>query len=158
VKPARYMAGASTVQPNSAARSALLQTAMTATLPGWAGEVSPAARRQLIDATVGVSKPTVFTTVGNKAQLLKAVRDVAMAGDDDPVPVAQRLTVRHARDVQTAEAALRLIAAHISCLSGRYAHIDEVLHGAAAPANPNWLNCGEQTSVGAGILLGIIRG
>ena len=34
-----------------------------------------------IAAAAGVSKPTVFTAVGNsKAQLLKVVRDVAMAG------------------------------------------------------------------------------
>jgi AcrR family transcriptional regulator len=114
-----------------------------------------------IAAAAGVSKPTVFTAVGNKAQLLKAVRDVAMAGDDDPVPVAQRPTVQHARDAQTAEAALRLIAAHISGLSGRYARIDEVLRGAAA-GEPElaelWETSERQRRVGAGILLGIIRG
>ena len=43
-----------------------------------------------IAAAAGVSKLTVFTAVGNKAQLLKAARDVAMAGDDGPAPVARR--------------------------------------------------------------------
>ena len=37
-----------------------------------------------VAARAGVSKPTVFTAVGNKATLLKVVRDVAMAGDDQP--------------------------------------------------------------------------
>jgi len=79
-----------------------------------------------IAAAAGVSKLTVFTAVGNKAQLLKAARDVAMAGDDGPAPVARRPSVERARDAQTAAEALRLVAAHITSLSGRYACIDEV--------------------------------
>ena len=114
-----------------------------------------------IAAAAGVSKPTVFTAVGSKAELLKAVRDVAMAGDDDPVPVAQRSTVQHARDARTAEEALRLIAAHIAGLSGRYARIDEVLRDAAA-GEPElaglWETSERQRRAGAAILLGIIRG
>jgi len=120
-----------------------------------------AATVEEIAAAAGVSKPTVFTAVGNKAQLLKAVRDVAMAGDDDPVPVAQRSTVQHARDARTAEEALRLIAAHIAGLSGRYARIDEVLRDAAA-GEPElaglWETSERQRRAGAAILLGIIRG
>jgi AcrR family transcriptional regulator len=38
----------------------------------------------------GVSKPTAFASVGNKRALLKAARDLAMAGDDEPVPIAAR--------------------------------------------------------------------
>jgi AcrR family transcriptional regulator len=115
-----------------------------------------------IAAAAGVSKPTVFTAVGNKVQLLKAVRDVAMAGDDDPAPVAQRPSVERARDAQTAEEALRLVAAHIVALSGRYALIDEVLRGAAATGEPElaelWETSERQRRTGAGILLDIIRG
>lgn len=115
-----------------------------------------------IAAAAGVSKPTVFTAVGNKVQLLKAVRDVAMAGDDDPAPVAQRPSVERARDAQTAEEALRLVAAHIVALSGRYALIDEVLRGAAATGEPElaelWETSERQRRTGAGILLAIIRG
>src|SRR6478752_4263431 len=43
-----------------------------------------------VAATAGVSKPTVFTAVGNKQALLRAVRDVAIAGDDDQVPITGR--------------------------------------------------------------------
>ena len=115
-----------------------------------------------IAAAAGVSKPTVFTAVGNKTQLLKAVRDVAMAGDDAPAPVAQRPSVARARDAQTAEEALRLVAAHIAGLSGRYARIDEVLRGAAATGEPEladlWETSERQRRAGAAILLGIIRG
>jgi AcrR family transcriptional regulator len=115
-----------------------------------------------IAAAAGVSKPTVFTAVGTKVQLLKAVRDVAMAGDDDPAPVAQRPSVERAQDAHTAEEALRLIAAHIVALSGRYALIDEVLRGAAATGEPElaelWETSERQRRTGAGILLDIIRG
>ena len=55
-----------------------------------------------IAAAAGVSKPTVFTAVGNKTQLLKVVRDVAMAGDDAAAPVAERPSVERARDAPTA--------------------------------------------------------
>jgi AcrR family transcriptional regulator len=115
-----------------------------------------------IAAAAGVSKPTVFTAVGNKAQLLKVVRDVAMAGDDDPVPVAERPSVERARDARTAQEALRLIVEHTVRLSGRYARIDEVLRGAAATGEPElaelWETSEQQRRTGAGILLGIIRG
>ncbi len=35
----------------------------------------------------GVSKPTVFTAVGNKQTVLRTVRDTAIAGDGQPVPM-----------------------------------------------------------------------
>jgi AcrR family transcriptional regulator len=115
-----------------------------------------------IAAAAGVSKPTVFTAVGSKAQLLKAVRDVAMAGDDDPAPVAERPSVERARDAQTAEEALHLVVAHITGMFGRYARIDEVLRGAAATGEPElaelWETSERQRRIGAAILLGIIRG
>ena len=37
-----------------------------------------------------VSVETVYKTFGNKAGLLKAVFDVAVAGDDEPVPMVER--------------------------------------------------------------------
>ena len=39
----------------------------------------------------GVSKPTVFASAGSKRSLLKDLYDLAVAGDDQPVPVAERL-------------------------------------------------------------------
>jgi hypothetical protein len=51
------------------------------------------------------------------------------AGDDGPAPVARRPSVERARDAQTAAEALRLVATHLTSLSGRYACIDEVPRG-----------------------------
>lgn len=45
----------------------------------------------------GVGRATVFTSVpGGKPELLKLARDLALAGDDEPVPVPQRPWFRHA--------------------------------------------------------------
>jgi AcrR family transcriptional regulator len=114
-----------------------------------------------IAAVAGVSKPTVFTAVGNKTQLLKVVRDVAMAGDDDAAPVAQRPSVERARDAPTAEQALGLITAHSVGLSVRYARLDEVVRGAAATGEPDlvelWETSERQRRAGARILLDIVR-
>ena len=38
----------------------------------------------------GVSDETIYKTVGGKAALVKAVRDITLVGDDEPVPLAQR--------------------------------------------------------------------
>ena len=38
----------------------------------------------------GVSPQTVYNVVGGKAALLKSVYDVALAGDDEPVPMGER--------------------------------------------------------------------
>lgn len=40
-----------------------------------------------IAAAAGVARPTVLTVFGTKARLLRSVVDVAMAGNDEPVPV-----------------------------------------------------------------------
>ena len=42
----------------------------------------------------GVSRKTVFTAVGGKLELLKAALDWAIAGDDLPVPLADRPVMR----------------------------------------------------------------
>jgi len=45
----------------------------------------------------GVSRKTVFSAVGGKAVLLKLALDWALAGDDEPVPLADRPEVRQER-------------------------------------------------------------
>jgi AcrR family transcriptional regulator len=44
----------------------------------------------------GVSQDTIYKTFGSKQQLMKAVYDVTVAGDDEPVPLGQRPTVQRA--------------------------------------------------------------
>jgi AcrR family transcriptional regulator len=79
----------------------------------------------------GVSKPTVFSAVGNKQMVLRAVRDVAIAGDDEPVPVAKRPAANRIRGEPDQRRAVELLAQHLTGVAGRYAEINEVLHAAA---------------------------
>jgi AcrR family transcriptional regulator len=115
-----------------------------------------------IAARAGVSKPTVFTAVGNKQTLLKTVRDVAMAGDDDPTPVGQRPSMQRARDAADQESALQEIAGHIAALQARYSPVDEVFRGAAASGDAAlrelWRTSEEQRYLGAGLLVDILLG
>jgi AcrR family transcriptional regulator len=43
-----------------------------------------------IATAAGVARPTVFAVFGSKGALLKQVLDEALAGDDAPIPVAER--------------------------------------------------------------------
>ena len=43
-----------------------------------------------IAAAAGVARPTVTATFGSKPALLKALVGEALAGDDEPIPVAVR--------------------------------------------------------------------
>src|SRR3974390_1527546 len=47
-----------------------------------------------IAQAAGVSRKTVFASVGGKAQALKLAVDWAIMGDDEPVPVLERPHVR----------------------------------------------------------------
>lgn len=84
----------------SAARDAFLAS-------GWAGTTMRA-----VAGAAGVSVPTVEQGFGTKAQLLKEVIDVAIAGDDRPVPVLDRPWAVEA----TAEPSLRGFLDHVAAV------------------------------------------
>lgn len=106
-----------------------------------------------VAARAGVSKPTVFTAVGNKQTLLAVVRDVAMAGDDEPVAVDDRPAAAAVRAEPDQDRAIVLAAAAIVDVWRRYAAVDEVLRGAAASGEPDlrglWAESERQRLVGA---------
>lgn len=110
-----------------------------------------------IAVRAGVSKPTVFTSVGNKQTLLKVVRDVAMAGDDEPVAVSGRSLAHAVREESDQELAIELAAESITGVWRRYAAIDAVLRGAAAGGEPDlralWEAAERQRHEGAGFWL-----
>jgi AcrR family transcriptional regulator len=67
-------------------RATVLDVARSAFLErGYASTTVPA-----IATAAGVSVETVYKAFGNKAGLLKAMFDVAIVGDDEPVPLQQR--------------------------------------------------------------------
>jgi AcrR family transcriptional regulator len=106
-----------------------------------------------IAARAGVSKPTVFTAVGNKQTVLAAVRDVAMAGDHEPVSVAQRPLAQRIRAEPDQRRTVELLAALFTEIGGRYSEIDAVLRGAAQSGEPElrelWRTSDEQRLSGA---------
>jgi AcrR family transcriptional regulator len=79
----------------------------------------------------GVSKPTVFAAAGSKPAILKQLRDIALAGDDEPVPVAQRPWFQEALAEPDPHRALRLYARITTAIQARSADVYEVLRAAA---------------------------
>lgn len=84
----------------------------------------------------GVSKPTVFHAVGNKQALLRAVRDLAIAGDDRPVPVARRPAAAAIRAEPDQRKAVERLARHLTEVASRYGVVYEQLRVAAASGEP----------------------
>ena len=84
----------------------------------------------------GVSKPTVFSAVGNKQELLATVRTVALRGDDEPLTVAEREPWRRILAEPDPYRAIELEVEHLADLWSRYAEIKEVLRGAASSGEP----------------------
>lgn len=79
----------------------------------------------------GVSRPTVFRAVGKKQMLLRTVREVALAGDDEPVAVAERPLTNAIRQEPDRHRAIELLAHHLTLVASRYAQIYEELRAAA---------------------------
>lgn len=59
----------------------------------------------------GVSPQTVYNLVGGKADVVKAVYDVTLAGDDDPTPLSERPAFRAVIDASDARSYARAYAA-----------------------------------------------
>jgi len=86
----------------------------------------------LIAEAAGVSRATVFTAVGGKAVLLKTAYDVALVGDDEPVPMPQRPWAQGVAKATTPAAMLEAYADLMLVLASRVGGINEAIRGAAA--------------------------
>ena len=115
----------------SATRHAVLEAARELFIAQGYGATSV----DQIAARAGVSKPTVFSAVGNKPTILRIVRDVAIAGDDAPMPVAKRPLTERIRSEPDQRRAVELLARHLTAVGSRYAEIHEVIHAAADGAD-----------------------
>jgi AcrR family transcriptional regulator len=89
-----------------------------------------------VAAEAGVSVPTVELLFGTKAQLLHVVIDVAIAGDDEPVPVLSRAWVAEAQSVRDLADFLLVVARVVSEAQARSAGVILVAYEAAA-ADPD---------------------
>src|SRR6476469_10272994 len=103
-----------------------------------------AARRSFLDvgyaattmragaAEAGVSVETVYKAFGNKAGLVKAVFDVAVVGDDEPVPLMEREFVRRNRAEPDPRKKLQAYGAHLARTIPRAGPVQLVVRDAAA--------------------------
>ena len=82
-----------------------------------------------------VSRRTVFNSAGGKAALLKLALDWAIAGDDEPIPMADRPAVKAIQAEPDPRKALMLWVQTVTEVAARIAPIGEVLT-AAADADP----------------------
>lgn len=73
-----------------------------------------------VAAAAGVARPTVCAAFGSKAALLRQVLDEALAGDDEPGPVAERPWFRPVWDAPT-QATVLYAYAEVCTLIGRRA-------------------------------------
>lgn len=88
-----------------------------------------------IAAAAGVARPTVFTAVGGKAAILKEVVDIALSGDEEPVPVRERPWFVEMMDEPDPHRMLALHARNITTMSRRVAAVYGAVE-AASTADP----------------------
>lgn len=86
---------------------------------------------QLVADAAGVSRATVFNSVGGKAALLRAAYDVATVGDDAPVPLPQRPEALAILAEPDPRRAIGMYAALVTSVSSRLAGIYEAFRSAA---------------------------
>ncbi len=86
---------------------------------------------EAIAEAAGVSRKTVFTSVGGKLETLKLALDWAIAGDDAPLPVLERPHVQAGLREPDARQILRDFSTNIVEVMGRTAALVQVLESAA---------------------------
>lgn len=89
MSPRRYDASGRQAQAAAVRRRIVREAMVLYVERGYAGTTVAA-----VSAAAEVSAPTVYAGFASKVQLLKACIDLALAGDDEDVPVAARPTFR----------------------------------------------------------------
>jgi AcrR family transcriptional regulator len=92
---------------------------------GYAGTTIDA-----VAEAAGVSRRTVFLSVGSKAELLKTAWDWGVTGDDEPIPMAERPHVLAMQQVTDPERLVRLWVEQVLGVADRLAPLETVLNRA----------------------------
>jgi AcrR family transcriptional regulator len=87
---------------------------------------------EAIAQAAGVGRATVFTSVGGKPALLRTAYDVAIVGDDEPVPLPQRPWARRVLEATTQRERIDRYADMLVLVNSRVAGICEAFRGAAS--------------------------
>ncbi|WP_406457932.1 TetR/AcrR family transcriptional regulator [Streptomyces sp. NBC_01622] len=75
----------------------------------------------------GVSPETVYKSFGGKPGMVKALWDITLAGDDEPVPMADRPQVQEFLAIRELDTKLRLYAAYVRGIHERVAALFALL-------------------------------
>jgi AcrR family transcriptional regulator len=86
---------------------------------------------QQIADRADVAWQTVYSVFGSKPAILSAVFDVAVAGDDEPIPVPQRPFVRAIAEAPAPSEKVRIFAEHLREAGERTAGVLSVIEAAA---------------------------
>lgn len=84
-----------------------------------------------VAARAGVSRKTVFTSVGGKVALLKLALDWALVGDDEPLPMSERQVIGEMEQLTDLRALVARWARFVAALEERAAPLAAVLIVAA---------------------------
>ena len=106
-----------------------------------------------IAAAAGVAPETVYSAFRNKPTLLKTLVDVRAAGDDEPIPVAQREPFRRIAEERDARRKLEHFATAARAMLERGVGEVQLVVRAAASADPKiaelWTDLTQQRRTGA---------
>lgn len=113
-----------------------------------------------VAVAAGVARPTVTAAFGSKSALLQEVVDQALAGDDEPVPVADRSWFRPVWQAQTHHDLLAAYAQVCTLIGARAARLFEVVRR-AADASPEvadlWDRIQRNRRAGARVVVNQLR-
>jgi AcrR family transcriptional regulator len=128
VKPRRRYDSSGRQEQARRNRRAVLEAARLLFLErGFAAATMPA-----VASAAGVSVQTVYKMFGSKPRLAKAVFDVAIAGDDAPIPVLKRPLLGRVREEPDPRARFRLYGRFLAEVAPRHVPVQLVIRDAAA--------------------------
>src|ERR1700741_3223955 len=80
-----------------------------------------------VAAASGVSVKNLYKVFGNKVGLAKAVFDVAIAGDDQPIPMVERASISRVRDEPDPRRKMQLYGEHLALVAPRHVPLQLVI-------------------------------
>jgi AcrR family transcriptional regulator len=113
-----------------------------------------------VAAAAGVARPTVAAAFGSKPALLRQIVDEALAGDDEPVPVAQRPWFAPVWEASEPSGLLDAYAGVCVLINARTARLFDVVHRAAGDSpdlTQLWATLEGNRRIGAGALVAHAR-
>jgi AcrR family transcriptional regulator len=128
VKPRRQYDSTGRREQARRTRRTVLETARRMFLGGGYAATTVGA----IAAEAGVSVETVYKSFGNKPGLLKAVFDVAVVGDDEPIPMLERDLVRRIAEEADPRRKLHMYGDHVTQSAPRSVPVQLLIRAAAA--------------------------